>query len=212
MFIYKITNKINGKIYIGQTIQSLEKRWNQHKYESVTYRKNQPLHNAMRKYDIDNFIIEEIDGANSLSELNYKEWLLIYQFNSLVPNGYNSKEGGNRPKYSKKTKVKMSKSAKIRSNKKEHIDDMKNKNPMFKKKNIEKRLNTVYNNKTYSRGKNPRYINIDKIEFLEIFHNKEKYYKIQDMAKYFNVSKKVIENRIKWWKLKRKIKKPRLVK
>ena len=91
MFLYKITNKINGKIYIGQTINSIGKRWHNH------CRKNHgcsAISNAIRKYSKENFTIEEIGGANSQSELNYRGWLLIHNLNSKAPNGYNLKEGG----------------------------------------------------------------------------------------------------------------------
>ena len=77
MLIYKITNKINGKVYIGQTIQCLKKRWSQHKSDSK--KSNMTIHKAMRKYGIENFTIEEIGGANNITELNYQEWLLIYK-------------------------------------------------------------------------------------------------------------------------------------
>lgn len=95
MLIYKITNKINGKIYIGQTIKKLKTRWKKHKESCLSNRNNFAIYSAMRKYGIKNFTIEEIDGANNQSELNYKEWLLIHKLNSLVPNGYNLREGGN---------------------------------------------------------------------------------------------------------------------
>jgi group I intron endonuclease len=107
MIIYKITNKINNKIYIGQTINILKKRWRQH---CSTNSGCKNLHNAIRKYGSDNFVIEEIDGANSQSELNYKEWFLIHKFNSLAPIGYNLKEGGNNKKLSKITKDRIRKS------------------------------------------------------------------------------------------------------
>jgi group I intron endonuclease len=100
MLIYKITNIINGKIYIGQTIKSLSSRWVQHKSQTryVSSGNNRKicryLHSAMVKYGIENFKIEEIDGANSEAELNYKEWLYIYKFNCIAPNGYNLREGG----------------------------------------------------------------------------------------------------------------------
>lgn len=85
MFIYKITNKINGKVYIGQTIRSISVRFCKHCNNS----KNTVISSAIKKYGRDNFTVEEIDGANSQSELNYKEWLWIQKSNSLVPNGYN---------------------------------------------------------------------------------------------------------------------------
>lgn len=93
--IYKITNKVNGKIYIGQSIDIL-KRWYDHKYKSfyendVSY--NSPIHSAIRKYGVQNFIFEIIEECNEnvLDELEIK---YIQQYNSLVPNGYNVSTGG----------------------------------------------------------------------------------------------------------------------
>ena len=58
--IYKITNLANNKIYIGETIRNLNVRWNEHKSEALGGRHGYTyhLHNAIRKYGIDNFIIE----------------------------------------------------------------------------------------------------------------------------------------------------------
>jgi group I intron endonuclease len=108
MIIYKITNKVNDKIYIGQTIRSLSKRWKDHLYGATNCSK---LYKAIKKYGPENFTIEEIDGANSQSELNYKEWFLIYKFNSLDRDkGYNLREGGgSRGRLSQETKDKISK-------------------------------------------------------------------------------------------------------
>lgn len=92
MFIYKITNKINGKIYIGQTIRSVGERFFEH--SNKTKSKKSILSSAIQKYGKEKFKIEEIDGANSLSELNYLETHYIYKFNTLAPNGYNIEQGG----------------------------------------------------------------------------------------------------------------------
>lgn len=68
-----------------------------------------PLYRAMRKYGIENFHIEEIDGANSQSELNYLETHYIYKNNSLTPNGYNSTVlTSSGLKHSEETKQKIS--------------------------------------------------------------------------------------------------------
>jgi group I intron endonuclease len=106
MFIYKITNKINGKVYIGQTIVSINQRWSRHKSDSS---KNSPyaIHRAIKKYGFDNFIVEEIDGANNISELNYREYLHIGLHNSMYPMGYNLKPGGNSRGHSEQTKKKI---------------------------------------------------------------------------------------------------------
>lgn len=93
MIIYKSTNKITGKIYIGQTTKSLEQRIKGHLNESKID-KNRPFLSSINKYGIDNFTFEEIDFTNNLDDLNDKEiyWIDFYQ--SISPNGYNVTGGG----------------------------------------------------------------------------------------------------------------------
>jgi predicted GIY-YIG superfamily endonuclease len=50
MVIYKVTNRVNGKLYIGQTIGSLEKRKSAHISSALTIRNNIYFYNAIRKY------------------------------------------------------------------------------------------------------------------------------------------------------------------
>ena len=97
MIIYKITNKINEKIYIGKTIRTLEKRKEEH-IKAAKENKNFILSRAINKYGIENFefeILEEVDDENNLSllEQNY-----IKKFNSYIGfndcNGYNMTLGG----------------------------------------------------------------------------------------------------------------------
>lgn len=80
--IYKITNSINGKIYIGQTKNGLENRWHQHIYDASHNRTNMPIHFAMMKYGIENFTIECIDTAETKEELNQKEISYIKKYHS----------------------------------------------------------------------------------------------------------------------------------
>lgn len=91
-FIYKITNLIDNKCYIGQTINTIEKRWKSHlkKNSNCLYMKN-----AIDKYGIKNFKIEELDQTEDVSLLNKLETMYILKYNSLIPNGYNIKLGGN---------------------------------------------------------------------------------------------------------------------
>lgn len=103
MLIYKITNLIDGKVYIGQTIKSLTNRWTGH----CTTNNCRYLKSAIDKYGKENFTIEEIDGANSLSELNYLEQHYIYMHNSLAPNGYNLRFGGDNSPHNEETKKKI---------------------------------------------------------------------------------------------------------
>lgn len=90
--IYKITNKINNKIYIGETTRNLNVRWNEHKHEALSngHGYNYHIHNAMRKYGIDNFNIEIID--NCPDEERFKlETKYIKEYNSTNPDiGYNT--------------------------------------------------------------------------------------------------------------------------
>jgi group I intron endonuclease len=107
-FIYKITNTINGMIYIGQTIQTLEDRWRQHRKKSSTCLY---LKRAFEKHGIDNFIFEMICSCNN-EELDKLEIHYMNEFNSIVPNGYNLREGGNSGRHNEETKKKISEAVK----------------------------------------------------------------------------------------------------
>lgn len=108
-YIYKITNKINGKVYIGQTTRSVEQRWKEHK--NLSKRKSQLyLHRSMRKYGIENFIVSVIGTASNYEILNKYEQKAIKKFKSLSPNGYNSVTGGLNFQVSDCTKLKFSQS------------------------------------------------------------------------------------------------------
>lgn len=107
MLVYLITNKINGKQYVGQTVQSLDNRWKTHCSNASGCL---AIKSAINKYGKENFIIEEIFKATSVEELNKTEQEFINKFNTLAPHGYNLKTGGNRPTYSEESKKKMSES------------------------------------------------------------------------------------------------------
>lgn len=92
-FIYKITNKANGKLYIGQTIQDVKERFYQHCAVKCSKEiSNMAIHKAIKKYGKSNFTLEVIEEIDS-TELNDREryWIKFYDsFN----NGYNSTVGG----------------------------------------------------------------------------------------------------------------------
>lgn len=92
MIIYKITNKINGKVYIGQTIKSLDERIKGH-LSKVNQGSTTHIHNAIRKYGWDNFQVEIIDTAQCQDELDMLEKYYIKQYDS-VNSGYNLSFGG----------------------------------------------------------------------------------------------------------------------
>lgn len=95
--IYKATNLINKKIYIGQTTKTLKIRTWYHN-NSAKLKRKQLICRAINKYGENNFIWEVIDSANSREELNKKEKYYILQYNSFIHNkdshGYNMTLGG----------------------------------------------------------------------------------------------------------------------
>ena len=94
-FIYKITNNINNKIYIGYTSNSPHKRWNAHKVRSKKIKDCPYLHNAMNYYGVDNFSFCVLTEHNTVREALDKEIELIEEFRSRNPNiGYNISKGG----------------------------------------------------------------------------------------------------------------------
>lgn len=90
--IYKITNKINGKIYIGQS-NNPNARWRDH---IIGYSKNgvSLIHRAIKKYGEENFTFEILGW---FEDYNEKEKYYIQYFRSLAPYGYNIQEGGEDP-------------------------------------------------------------------------------------------------------------------
>lgn len=93
-FIYKITNQINGKIYIGKTHLTIEDRWKEHVRDSKRERnKDKPLYRAFNKYGIENFIIEQVEETEP-QLANEREIYWIEQYNTFLGEGYNATRGG----------------------------------------------------------------------------------------------------------------------
>jgi group I intron endonuclease len=114
MIIYKITHKESGKLYIGQTTQSLTERLWQHSHRSPSQSHRSAIYNAIIKYGIEAFTIEQIDTAISIANLNLLEIKYIAQYNSLSPNGYNLLKGGDNKECHIETKAKISETLKGR--------------------------------------------------------------------------------------------------
>lgn len=92
--IYKITNLVNGKVYIGQST-NIKKRFTKHRNTAFNpnyLEYDYPLYRAMRKYGIENFSFEVLEECNE-EELNEKETYYIAKYDSRK-NGYNQDEGG----------------------------------------------------------------------------------------------------------------------
>lgn len=92
-YIYKITNLLNNKIYIGKTSRTIEERFQEHLKLSV--RSTHYLHRSIKKHGVDSFRIELLEEISDVLLLNEREIFWIDQLNSLAPNGYNCTKGGN---------------------------------------------------------------------------------------------------------------------
>ena len=97
-YIYKITNILNGKSYIGKTMLTVQERWHEHchDYQRDRYEKR-PLYAAMNKYGIENFIIEQVEECSDI-DLNEKECFWI-EYYGTFKNGYNATLGGDGKAY-----------------------------------------------------------------------------------------------------------------
>lgn len=147
--IYKATNLVNGKIYIGQTIKTLRERLLEHKRDSKRLKhRNIAFYNAINKYGFDNFNWCIIDSGLSKGELDEKEVYWINFYKSYIhhndSNGYNSTLGGDglygyKPsietikkqvesrkwyRHSEKTKKKQSESHKGRKKSEKHKENL----------------------------------------------------------------------------------------
>ena len=102
--IYKITNTVNGKVYIGQSID-IKKRWTNHKKDAFWQKAEcyqYPLYKAMRKYGLPHFDFSILEEC-SREQLNEREIFYIQQYHSNEKkNGYNQTLGGDTQEHAKK--------------------------------------------------------------------------------------------------------------
>lgn len=117
MVIYKITNLVNGKIYIGQTIRNINIRWKQHCKKTTGCC---AIRDSIQKYGKENFTIESIEICDTQEQLDTREKYWINFYNCITPNGYNLKSGGEHATYSIEARVKMSKARMGRFKGKDH--------------------------------------------------------------------------------------------
>ena len=103
-YIYKIVNDINGKIYIGKTSNTVEERFKEHIQDSKKKRcEKRPLYDAMNKYGIENFRIEQIEEVKNDKIASEREQFWINQLRTYIGfidcNGYNATLGGDSKRY-----------------------------------------------------------------------------------------------------------------
>ena len=110
-YIYKIKNKITKQCYIGQTIVDLDERWRQHLKPNSNCRY---LKASIKKYGVDSFEFKLICICFD-NDLDNYECFYMNKYNTLVPNGYNLREGGNSGRHHEETKRKISETLKNRT-------------------------------------------------------------------------------------------------
>lgn len=174
--VYKHTNKVNGKVYIGQTCQEVERRWgNGENYKPCTL-----FYRAIQKYGWDNFEHEVVQKELTLEEANNLEVNLIKEFKANDPSfGYNLKTGGSNGKPNEETKLRM---------KENHADFSGENHPKYGthcSEETKKKLSK--SNKKYSGENHP---------FYGRHHTEETKKKMSEAHKKIPVSQKAIQRSI----------------
>lgn len=122
-YIYLIRNKVNGKLYVGQTIGNVRQRWAAHSNP----KNSNLIGKAIAKHGKRNFeltVIETIHDQNKdslLDKLNMLEKSYIQSWNCLAPTGYNILIGGKNAAKPESVKAKISKTLKGQPSRKSHL-------------------------------------------------------------------------------------------
>jgi group I intron endonuclease len=138
-YIYKITNILDGKIYIGKTTDP-KRRWYHHQYYDSEF----VLKRALEKHSIENFnfeVIEQINCTNS--QASKREVFFIKHFNCKVPLGYNMTNGGEGSKGFKMKEETVEKIRKARTGKKSSLLTRIKQSEIHKKLWQEKKSNQI---------------------------------------------------------------------
>lgn len=147
--VYKIINKVNGKVYVGQTVRGVKNRFNEHARQPNSY-----IGRSIRKYGKGNFELKIIDTSYNIDELNEKEVYWIKQLDTQKPKGYNLIGGGGNVvglRHSLESRIKMSEVQKSLANQvghknhyygKKHSDETRRKMRELRKAKRVKNIDT----------------------------------------------------------------------
>ena len=192
--IYIIKNRLNDKVYIGQTTTDIKTRFNQHCKNSTLKSRHYKLYNAIKKYGKEKFYIEILEQGVDINKLDEREIYYIEKYNSYLK-GYNSTKGGDgrviNKEYDEKEILMLYKNGYSLGK----IGQIYN----VSIATISRVLNKL-NVKTRHGGNKYESFNVE--EFKKMWADKD--IKIKDMAKFYNVNEKTIRRHAKRLKLNRK--------
>lgn len=191
MIIYKLQNKQSGKIYIGQTTRSLEKRLKEH-----FRHKKSPISKALRSKGIEGFRATIIDHAHSREELNEKEKFWISYYDCLVPNGYNICTGGEgaigwHPTDEQRSKMRESHIGLAVGEKNPMYGKTGELNNFYGKKHTDetrKRMSEHAKSRNLTYGKNPRARKVECINTGEVFDS------VKEAAEKYGLARTSVNN------------------
>ncbi len=110
--IYVHINKLNGRAYVGQTWQEVDRRWRKTSKTYLSYRTTEVFFKALQKYGWENFESIILCSCRNQEDMNHMEEYFIKFYNSLAPNGYNLRAlCDGREKHTESSRLKMSERA-----------------------------------------------------------------------------------------------------
>lgn len=171
--VYCYTNLLNNKKYIGQTIRTLKQRHSEHisdSYKNTTKKYNLPIHNAIRKYGIENFSLELlVIGCTKYDILNEHERYFIKKFKTNEKEfGYNIADGGkNGNSTFGKTKEELEE---WRRKINEKRDVKGEKNPMYGKSHTEETKEKIKKS-TYNKSIQIKIVKVDENDNITIYES-----------------------------------------
>lgn len=158
--VYRVTNKINGKVYVGQTIRKFNRRKTQHIYHATILLESYPFYNAIRKYGEENFKWDILCECNCPEDLTKAEQVFIEYYGGLnSKKNYNLRDAGSCGKQSKET---------IR---KKRILMSGTQNPMYGKRHSKEHKRKI--SLSITGDKNPRFIKISLNDIVNKFKEDE---------------------------------------
>lgn len=198
-YIYKITNKANNKVYIGQTIRTVEERYQRHLSEA-RHHTNRPLYDSMNHYGVDSFTVEILVEAPD-EKLNELETFYIAEYNATDPVfGYNLTTGGDSFKSCLSEEAEASRVAKIAA---AHLGTKQSKETVEKRvAKLKGQTRTPEQRKRFSEGQKKRDIDTFARGFTVPQERRDKISATltgQKQSEETKLKRKESISKLKWW-------------